>query len=341
MTKILDLFKKAWFRILLFFLVICIVSPIILLAKFSSSYNDACAYENEGNYYSALPTFAKLGNYRDSREKTISLLVKGNCHAIAAGENHMLVIGKGGNVVASGDNSSGQCNTENWTDVVSVAAGDKYSIGLKSDGTVLFAGDPQKAPILTSGISAIAAGGNTYALLKDDMTVYVSTDRLDFDVSQWKNIISVAAAQNMIVGLRSDGKTEALGVYSSDIQRYKKVNLMQVSPHAFVCIKTNGRSYTNNELFNMIEWPEVSMIATGYSHTVAVAESETGEKDIKFAGSWISSEQGHLTEWTDVVALAAGNAFTVGLTEDGMIRATGKNDFGQCDLNNQNINDLT
>ena len=46
-----------------------------------------------------------------------------------------------GTVVASGDIQYGQCQTEEWTDILSVAAGERHTIALRRDGTVLAAGD--------------------------------------------------------------------------------------------------------------------------------------------------------------------------------------------------------
>lgn len=39
-----------------------------------------------------------------------------------------------------GDNTRGQCNVSDWTDIVAVSAGLNHSAGLKSDGTVVAAG---------------------------------------------------------------------------------------------------------------------------------------------------------------------------------------------------------
>lgn len=52
-----------------------------------------------------------------------------------------------GTVVATGwdgtDNfyiTENACRTENWTDIVAIAAGTGYTVGLKSDGTVISVG---------------------------------------------------------------------------------------------------------------------------------------------------------------------------------------------------------
>lgn len=44
-------------------------------------------------------------------------------------------------MVAVGDNSYGQCNVEEWTDIVAVSASVTTTVGLKSDGTLVAAGN--------------------------------------------------------------------------------------------------------------------------------------------------------------------------------------------------------
>jgi len=69
---------------------------------------------------------------------------------MAAGRRHTIAIKYDGTVVAVGDNKKGQCNVNDWSNIVAVAAGNvhmatntgnSHTIGLKSDGTVIAIGD--------------------------------------------------------------------------------------------------------------------------------------------------------------------------------------------------------
>ncbi len=60
--------------------------------------------------------------------------------SISAGSNHILGLKSDGTVVAAGQNFNGECEVEEWTDIVAISAGN-VSVGLKSDGTVLIAGE--------------------------------------------------------------------------------------------------------------------------------------------------------------------------------------------------------
>jgi alpha-tubulin suppressor-like RCC1 family protein len=98
---------------------------------------------------------------------------------VAAGEFHTVGLKSSGTVVAVGDNSDGQCDVGDWTDIVQVAAGFVHTVGLNSDGTV------------------VAVGHSGYG---------------QCDVGNWTDIIQVAAGDYHTVGLRSDGTVVAAGM---------------------------------------------------------------------------------------------------------------------------------
>jgi len=60
---------------------------------------------------------------------------------VASGSQHVVAVLGGGRVLAAGDNIRGQCDVEQWRDVVAVAAGSTHTLGLRSDGTVLATGN--------------------------------------------------------------------------------------------------------------------------------------------------------------------------------------------------------
>jgi len=43
--------------------------------------------------------------------------------------------------LASGDIQYGQCQVETWSHITNVAAGERHTVGLKEDGTVIATGD--------------------------------------------------------------------------------------------------------------------------------------------------------------------------------------------------------
>ena len=61
--------------------------------------------------------------------------------AVSAGTCHTVGLKSDGTVVAVGDNNYGQCDVDDWTDIVAVSAGGYHTVGLKSDGTVVAVGE--------------------------------------------------------------------------------------------------------------------------------------------------------------------------------------------------------
>ena len=99
----------------------------------------------------------------------------------SVGTGHTVGLRADGTVVAVGDNSYGQCNVGEWTDIVAIAAGDWHTVGLRSDGTV----------ISTQPNSSIYSAA--------------------CDVDNWSDIVEIAAGCGYTLGLHSDGTVIALG----------------------------------------------------------------------------------------------------------------------------------
>ena len=93
-------------------------------------------------------------------------------------EGYTVGLKKNGTVAAVGNNSYGQCDVSNWTDIVQVAAGYGHTVGLKKNGTV------------------VAVGDDSYG---------------QCDVGNWTDIVQVAAGGSYTVGLKSDGAVVAVG----------------------------------------------------------------------------------------------------------------------------------
>ena len=60
--------------------------------------------------------------------------------AVAPSNRYTVGLKSDGTVVACGDNKYGQCDVSEWKDIVAVAAGGLHTVGLKSDGTVVACG---------------------------------------------------------------------------------------------------------------------------------------------------------------------------------------------------------
>ena len=74
-------------------------------------------------------------------------------------------------MVAAGDNARGQCEVSDWTDIIAVSTGEYYTLGLKSDGTVVAAGQNWSHRLDVSQFSDIVA------ISADSFSVYVLTSQ--------------------------------------------------------------------------------------------------------------------------------------------------------------------
>ncbi len=95
-----------------------------------------------------------------------TIVAEGNCTAGLRSD---------GTVVA---NTSGYCDVDNWTDIVSVVMGDSHTVGLRADGTVVATGEPVMG---------------------------------ECNVNDWTDIVAISAGNYHTVGLRSDGTVVAAG----------------------------------------------------------------------------------------------------------------------------------
>jgi hypothetical protein len=187
---------------------------------------------------------------------------------VAAGNSFTVGLKSDGTVVAVGNNFSGQLNVTSWTNIVQVAAGNSFTVGLKSDGTVM------------------AVGWNPVGQL---------------NVGSWTNIVQVASGQYHTVGMKSDGTAVAVGRNDND--------------------QCNVSSLTN-----------IVQVSAGGLHTVGLKSDGT----IVGVGS-NNDGQLNINSWTDIDQVAAGDFHTVGLKSDGTVLAVGWILYGQCNVSSWNL----
>jgi hypothetical protein len=237
-----------------------------------------------------------------------------------------------GELVAWGDNSTGQCDVPagddfvavsgsamqgsalryngslvNWgwgasnppggTDFVAVSSGSLYSLGLRSDGTVAPWGmNSYEAP---SGYDfvAISAGKHVHTLgLTSDGSIigWGWNAHGQTDVPAGNNYVSVAAGNVHSLALTSSGSIVAWGNNTYG----------------------QGKSPAGN---NFVE------ITAGNSHNLAIRDDGS-----LYAWGLNNYGQCNVPAGNDFVAIAAGAAHSLALRADGSIVAWGKKSSGQC-----------
>ena len=143
-------------------------------------------YENEKEKWSDVIKISASGG----GESAVKGRIKGRGHTVGLKSD--------GTVVAVGDNRYGQCDVEEWTDIVRIATGDWYTVGLKEDGSILVTGENTPGceyidyAVIDSleGIIDIAAGyGQTMCLLDSGEIVAFgfNDDNKTKSVFDWSN----------------------------------------------------------------------------------------------------------------------------------------------------------
>lgn len=132
---------------------------------------------------------------------------------MAAGRRHSVALRRNGTVVAVGNGRAGECNVDDWENVVAVAVGNVHSaantgkahtVGLRSDGTVLatgWNGDHQCELGEWRDVTAIAAGWRrTLGLLENGAVLATGrTAEGACDVQSWQDVVAISCG----IGIRS------------------------------------------------------------------------------------------------------------------------------------------
>lgn len=147
--------------------------------------------------------------------------------AVSAGQAYVVGLRSDGTLVSAGhDAGDEQREVSDWTNIVAVATGWRHTVGLNREGTVLITGYGSSRQLNQislnkedwSNIVAVAAGGgsntapgagHTVGLCSDGTVVAVGDNQYNqCDVTEWKDIVAIAAGDWFTIGLHSDGSVE-------------------------------------------------------------------------------------------------------------------------------------
>ena len=212
--------------------------------------------------------------------------------------SHVVGLKAVGKVVAVGSNDSGQCNTQQWRNIVAVSAGPRFTAGLKLDGSLIIAGGTGSVQINAKDITAVSLGNSHIVALRTDGLVEAigGNNYGQCDTQRWRDIVAISAGIFHTVGLRGDGTVVATG-------------------------------YNDYGQCETRQWRDIVDISAGFCHTVGIKANGTviaaGDK-----AKWHCQIQ----HWEDIVAVSAGMVHTVALKADGTVVVSGSNDFGQCNV---------
>ena len=264
---------------------------------------------------------------------------------ISGGAKYTVGMRADGTVIAAGNNTDGQCNVSDWTDIIAVSAGADHTVGLKADGTVVATEYTGKYDNGQCGVSdwtdivAVSVGYSHTLGLRSDGTVVAAGNNADgqCEVGDWTDIIAVSAGGNHSVGLRSDGTVVAVGDNTHDgrcsVSSWTDIVAVSAGYEHTVGLKADGTviaaGLSVDDARNISDWTDIVAISAGGDHTAGLKADGTVVAAIK--NSYYSARF-DVSGWTDVVAISAGDFHLLGLRADGTVVAAGKNNAGQCDI---------
>ena len=257
---------------------------------------------DKGKSKEAMSKFSKAGDFKDSKELYSSIMKEiAVKETISAEASHTVGIKSDGTVVAAGENNDIKREISNWTDIVAISVDYWHTVGLKSDGTV------------------VAVGSNYDG---------------QCDVEDWTDIVAVSAGRSHTVGLKSDGTVVATGdneVGQCGVSDWTDIVAISTGEKHTVGLKSDGTvvavGMNNYGVCEVSDWTDIVAISVDTYHTiglksdgtvVAVGDNKYGECDV--------------SDWTDIVAISTGEYHTVGLKSDGTVVAVGMNNYGVCEV---------
>lgn len=224
-----------------------------------------------------------------------------------------------------------------------ISANYDYTVGIKSDGTVVAVGYETQTMGRVNGawINRVNSGGWTDIIdissgrflnigLKEDGTVVIDSSRGEKDCG-WRDIVDVSAGTNHVVGVKSDGTVVAVGDNDSgqcDVMEWTDIVAVSAGACHTVGLEADGTVVAVGlviGLDNLNEWKNIISVSAGDFHTVGLKADGT------VVATGYDGYDG-VGIWDDIVAISAGGNHTVGLKADGTVVAVGNNDEGQCNV---------
>ena len=306
----------------------------------SQAYTEAEALLNAGDKAHAAMAFYALGDEADAHERSIALWREiARPTTIACSFNHSYGVKTNGTVASAGLSSPSEIN--DWTHIISVAAGTSVTAGLREDGTVFIIG---KGDDSWAGVDdwydivAITTGDDFCAALKADGTVAVSGSNEfgQHDAAGWRDIVAIKAGKNHIVGLRADGTAVAVGKndnHQCDVSDWRDIKAVAAGLMYTVGLRKDGTivksgidNYGGKEV---LAWHDIVDIVAGITHIAGLKADGT----VVAVGS-SEDDRCSVSAWRDIVEIAAGDNHTLGLKADGTAVTTvePKYDLGQTEV---------
>lgn len=253
---------------------------------------------------------------------------------LAAGYKSTLAVNSDGTVLAAGVNHQ---VISRWTNVVSVASGDRYSAGLRADGSVTYVELNGKTGEYTPGNSPRVVGISTgadclFLLLADGTIQTIGSNEFSRSLSKLQNIVYFDAGANHAVAVDIDGEVYPFG-HNSDgqcnVESSDNIAAVSAGGTHTVILFSDGtvKAYGDNTSgqCEVSQWKDVVRVEAGTSHTLGL----TKDCKVLVCGD-TENDKCRTGNWDNPIAISAGDVHSACILPDGSVSAIGNDFYGQC-----------
>lgn len=302
------------------------------------NYSAAISNMKMSDYQTAVKYFDKCRDYKNTTTN-LREIAQMYSRVIAAGINHSVLVQKNGVVIASGDNTYGQCETSTWDGVIGVAAGANHTIGMRYDGTLFATGNNDYSQCEVSGWSdvvQVAAGfGHTVALKANGRVIARGSNQYgQCDVQEWKDIVEIAASGNHTIGLKADGTVIAIGWNNfgqCNVNEFSNIVSIATGEKNTLGVKSDGTLIVvGDDSYGQCKVSGLKNIVSASVGTEYIVYVDSSSRSRSIGRNNIN--QGSVSLWNNVMAVACGNAHTLGISESGGVYVVGENSDGQLNV---------
>ena len=268
----------------------------------ANAYEKAESLQQRGEIAEAAISFGALGDYADARARSFKLwdeIADRSTMDLSSGQT--VALRTDGTVVAAGDNKYGQCDVSGWTDIAAISSGECHTVGLKSDGTV------------------VATGWNNDG---------------QCNVSDWTDIVAICAGYSYTVGLKSDGTVVATG-WNNDgqcnVSDWTDVAAIFADTYRTFGLKSDGTVLDVGTDFTQ------KCDVSGWNRIVDIQKTAYSVVGLRTDGTVavVGSNQetrSKVSSWRDIVEISGCSSHIVGLKADGTVVGMGRNSEDECDV---------
>ena len=224
-------------------------------------------------------------------------------------------------------------NTETQLKAGIFASGD-MTLGMTVNGKIDVSGSQTSGKWGAEGFenAVTAAVGYSHVVLVDDrMKVHSFGTNYynECEVSDWTDVVSVAAGYHVTYARHADGSVSATGLNARLVDGWTGVVQIAAGLRHVVAVTESGTllyagSNASGQLEGLGSVGDAVMAAAGDGFTAILKKG--GSVVVTGNVTW-GEETG---DWTNVVKIAAGSRHLLALTDDGRVLAAGDNGYGQC-----------